>query len=174
MLKLIRRSLEYVAGYKEYCQEMYDHNIVYFCPTNPNTIDKNWFERTKPLYDQKENGLLAGQPASIHYWAIDGDQFIGEFQLRTNFPEKVMFDIGSIGYAVRVSQWGKGYGTEILRKGLEIAKAYKMEKVLLTINDENTASIHICEKFGGMLEDIIEVENNTEGRHKLRRYWIIL
>ncbi|MED9903921.1 MAG: GNAT family N-acetyltransferase [Lachnospiraceae bacterium] len=65
--------------------------------------------------------------------------------------KKVMLDIGSIGYAVRVSEWGKGYGTEIFRRGLEIAKEHGMETVLFTINEENTASIHVCEKLGGKL-----------------------
>lgn len=85
-----------------------------------------------------------------------------------------MLDIGSIGYAVRVSEWGKGYGMGILRRGLEIAKEHGMEKVLLTINDKNTASIHVCEKLGGKLEDTIEAYNEAEGHHLLRRYWITL
>ena len=55
-----------------------------------------------------------------------------------------MNDIGSIGYAVRISEWGKGYGTEILRQGLEIAKEKGMEKVLLNINENNAASIRLC------------------------------
>lgn len=174
MLQLIKRCQEYTLGYKAYCQEFYDNNVVYFRPTNPDKIDENWFSRTKPWYDKKENGLIDGQPVSFHYWAIDNGKFIGEFQLRTEFPEKVMLDIGSIGYAVRVSEWGKGYGTEILRCGLEIAKEHGMKKVLLTINDKNSVSIHVCEKLGGKLGDIIEVFNETEGHHKLRRYWITL
>ena len=174
MLKLIKRCPEYILGYKEYCQELYDNNIIYFIPTNPNSIDEDWFSRTKSWYDKKEKGLIEGQPISLHYWAIDDDKFIGEFQLRTEFPEKVMLDIGSIGYAVRVSEWGKGYGTEILRCGLEIAKKHGMEKVLFTINEENTASIHVCEKLGGKLEDTIEAYNEAEGHHLLRRYWIAL
>ncbi|MBQ9120805.1 MAG: GNAT family N-acetyltransferase, partial [Clostridia bacterium] len=68
----------------------------------------------------------------------------------------------------------KGYGTEILRRGLEIAKEHGMEKVLLTINDKNAVSIHVCEKLGGKLENIIEAFNEAEGHHKLRRYWITL
>lgn len=55
-----------------------------------------------------------------------------------------MTDIGSVGYAVRIAELGKGYGTEILRQGLEIAKGHGMEKVLLIISEENAASIHIC------------------------------
>ena len=174
MLRLIKRCPEYTLGYKEYCQELYDNNIIYFRPSNPDMIDEDWFARTKPWCDNKEKGLIEGQPVSFHYWAVDDGKFIGEFQLRTEFPEKVMLDIGSIGYAVRVSEWGKGYGTEILRCGLKIAKEHGMEKVLLTINDKNTTSIHVCEKLGGKLEDIIEAVNEAEGHHLLRRYWITL
>ena len=117
---------------------------------------------------------MEGQPVSFHYWAIEDGKFIGEFQLRTEFPQKVMKDIGSIGYAVRVSEQGKGYGTEILRLGLLLAKEHGMDKVLLTINEENTASIHVCEKLGGELKDTIKAYNEAEGHHLLRRYWITL
>ncbi len=174
MLQLIKRCPEYVSGYKEFCRELYDNNVVYFRPTRPENIDADWFSRTKDWYDKKEQGLIEGQSPSLHYWAVDGDEFIGEFQLRTEFTEKVLTDIGSIGYGVRVSQWGKGYGTEILRQGLAIAKAQGMEKVLFTINEKNGASIHVCEKLGGKLKDIIDAYNEAEGQHRLRRYWVTL
>lgn len=174
MLKLIKRCEEYAEGYKEYCAELYAHNVVFFRPTDPKYIDENWFARTKPWYDKKEKGLIEGQPVSFHYWAVDNGRFIGEFQLRTEFTEKVLSDIGSVGYAVRVSEWGRGYGTEILGQGLTIAKAHGMDKVLLNINEENAVSIHICEKLGGKLSDRIEAYNEAEGKHILRRYWIYL
>ena len=88
MLQLIKRCPEYTLGYKEYCQELYDNNIIYFRPTNPKSIDEDWFARTKSWYDKKEKGLIEGQPISFHYWAVDDGKFIGEFQLRTEFPEK--------------------------------------------------------------------------------------
>ena len=169
MLELIKRCPEYVLGYRDYCRELYDNNISYFKPTNPDSIDDDWFLRTKDWYDKKEKGLIEGQPVSFHYWAIDNGKFIGEFQLRTEFGEKVLNDIGSIGYAVRVSEWGKGYGTEILRLGLEIAREKGMEKVLLNINENNVASIRVCEKAGGKLQDTININGE-----KNRRYWIEL
>ncbi len=172
MLQIIKRSPEYTSGYKEYCKELYDNHVIYFRPTNPDSIDEDWFARTKHWYDKKEQGLIDGQPAGYNYWVVDDGRFIGEFQLRTEFTTKVMSGIGSIGYAVRVSEWGKGYGTEILRQGLKIAKSHGMERVLLNINDDNKASIHVCEKLGGRLQDIIQAENEVEGHHLLRRYWI--
>ena len=174
MLRLIKRSPEYVPGYREYCRELYDHNVVFFRPTRPDAIDEGWFERTKPWYDRKEQGLIEGESASFHYWAVDGERFIGEFQLRTEFTERVLTDIGSVGYAVRVSEWGKGYGSELLRQGLEIARQRGMDRALVTINDNNAASIRVCEKLGGRLADKIEAYNEAEGPHLLRRYWITL
>ena len=66
------------------------------------------------------------------------------------------------------------YGTIRATFGLEIAKEHGMEKVLLNINEKNMASIHICEKLGGKLWDTIERDNEAEGRHLVRRYWIML
>ena len=174
MLQLIKRCPEYAEGYKAYCREAYDHNVVFFRPSNPKYLVDDWFERTKDWYDRKEKGLVEGQPVSFHYWAVDDGRFIGEFQLRTEFPPKVMLDIGSVGYAVRVSEWNKGYGTQILCRGLEIAREHGMEKVLLNINEKNAASIHLCEKMGGKFWDTIERYNEAEGHHLVRRYWIML
>ena len=174
MLKLISRNPAFVEGYKAYCQEFYANNIIYFCPTNPKSIDENWYERTKEWYDKKELGLISGQPVSFHYWAVNEGCFIGEFQLRTELTEGIASSIGNIGYAVRVSEQGKGYGIEILKQGLNIAKQFNLEKVLLTINADNIVSIHICEKLGGILMDKINAYNQAEGNHILCRYWIYL
>ena len=174
MLALIKRCPEYVCGYREYCQEAYDNHVIYFRPTDPKRIDSEWFDRTKDWYDKKEAGQIPGQPISFHYWAVDGERFIGEFQLRTEFTQELMSGIGSIGYAVRVSEQGKGYGTEILKQGLRIAKKHGMNRVLLNINAENLVSIHVCEKLGGKLMDEIRSYNDAEGAHLMRRYWIYL
>lgn len=97
MLMLIKRRPEYVEGYKEYCKEAFDNNVIYFKPTDPAQIDFEWFERTKVWYDKKERGEVPGKPISFHFWAVDGEKFIGEFQLRTQLTEDVMSGIGSIG-----------------------------------------------------------------------------
>ena len=174
MIKLIPRDKAFLQGYKEYCQEFYDNNIFTFRPTNPKNIDENWFERTSEWYEKKEKGIVEGYPKSFHYWAIDNDKFIGEFQLRPDLDDGLMVGIGSIGYSVRVTEWGKGYGKEILKQGLEIARSFGLDKVLLTINDDNVVSNHICEAAGGILMDKITVDTKEEGVHLMRRYWVHL
>lgn len=174
MLELIKRRTEYVDGYKGYCQEAYDHHIKYFLPTDPARSDAGWFAGTKEWYDKKEPGQVPGQPIGFHFWAVDGATFIGGFQLRTEFSAALLTGIGNTGYAVRVSQQGKGYGTEILKQGLAIARNHGMRKVLLNISDSNVISAHVCEKPGGKLRDQIRVTNPAEGSHIIRRYWITL
>ena len=174
MLELIPRSLEYLQGYKEYSRELYEAEVIFFRPVPPDYIDEGWFIRTKPVYDAKERGELPGQSKAFHYWAVDGGKFIGELQIRTEFTEKVLNDIGSIGYAVRPSEWGKGYGTELIRLGLAKAKELGMERLLFTVNEENPRSAHVIEKCGGVLTDTIDAYNDAEGLHRLRRYWIEL
>jgi len=97
-----------MKGYKEYCREFYDNNILWFRPTNPERIDDDWFEKTADWYAKKEQGLVPGYPKSFHYWAVDDDKFIGEFQLRPDLTDEIMTGMGSIGYSVRVSEQGKG------------------------------------------------------------------
>ena len=60
MLQLIKRCPEYAEGYKSYCQEAYDHNIVFFWPSNPKYLTDDWFMNTKDWYDRKEKGLVEG------------------------------------------------------------------------------------------------------------------
>ena len=174
MLTLIHRNPSYVKGYKEYCREFYDKGVLWFQPTNPERIDENWFERTADWYAKKEQGLAPGCPKSFHYWAVDGDKFIGEFQLRPDLTDEIMTGMGSIGYSVRITEQGKGYGKEILRQGLDIARSHALDKVLLIINEKNIISIHICESMGGILMDKIIANTEDEGEHLIRRYWIYL
>jgi len=174
MLKLIKRCPEFVPGYKDYCQEFFDHQVKFFVPTDPQKIDDTWFERTKSWYDRKEAGEIAGQPRSLHFWAVDGETFVGEFQLRTELTPAVIRGIGSIGFAVRVSLQGQGYGSEILRQGLEIAKEQGLDKVLFNVNEANAVSCHLCEKVGAKLLDSIPAFSKAEGQYQMRQYWLAL
>ena len=67
---------------------------------------------------------------------------------------------------IRSNEWGRGYGTLMLKLALEKAKARGLDKVLITCNDENLASARVMEKNGCVLENIIKVEGQT-----VRRYW---
>ena len=110
-----------------------------------------------------------GHVPSTTLWLIDNDQFIGRVSIRHELNEKLTKSGGHIGYYIRRSKRKMGYGMQILKLGLQEAKKIGVTKALVTSDDDNIASIKIIEENGGVLENIIEIEEN---KRMLRRYWI--
>ena len=105
------------------------------------------------------------------FWLMDGDQWIGKLTLRTTINEKYLHAGGHIGYEIRPSKRGCGYGTVLLRMGLEMARERGLHQVLLTCDEINIGSRKVIENNGGQLENAVEVEGQTVLK---MRYWINL
>jgi len=105
------------------------------------------------------------------FWLMEGDQWIGKLTLRTTINAKYLHAGGHIGYEIRPSKRRQGYGTELLRMGLNIARARGLQRVLLTCDETNIASRKVIENNGGQLENAVEVEGQTVLK---MRYWINL
>lgn len=65
-----------------------------------------------------------------------------------------------IGYSIRPSERGKGYGKEQLRLGLREAKALGLERVRIICRDTNTASKGVILANGGVYVDTIRGEES--------------
>ncbi|MFT3900460.1 MAG: GNAT family N-acetyltransferase [Gordonia sp. (in: high G+C Gram-positive bacteria)] len=105
---------------------------------------------------------------STYFWiaADDGatdDELVGFLHLRHELNDFLLAEGGHIGYAVRPSARRRGHATRALRLGLAEAAALGIAEVLVTCDDDNTASRRAIEKCGGVLEDV---------RDGKRRYWI--
>jgi predicted acetyltransferase len=63
----------------------------------------------------------------------------------------------------------KGYGYEILKLGLEKAKEIGLTEVILTVSENNTASIKVIEGNEGvfLLKEFIETENINVLKYKI-------
>jgi predicted acetyltransferase len=108
-------------------------------------------------------------PKSTYWLVKDKRRLLGHSSVRHTLTPALHRFGGHIGYYIRPSQRGKGYGTKILGLTIEKAKQLDLKKVLITCDDDNQASIRIIESFGGMLQDKVM----NEGHEVLtRRYWI--
>jgi predicted acetyltransferase len=75
---------------------------------------------------------------------------------------------GHIGYDVRPSERGRGYGTVLLELGLIEARKCGIAQVLITCDIDNYASARVIEKNGGQrATDSLDEDGAT-----IRRYWI--
>ena len=162
MLKLIEADKKYLNQYKEAYLEslnqielgtMKKHNLMFM---NPDEIDI--IQRIKDNRDKTK--LKSTYVPSYDYFAIDNDKFIGVIHIRISLTPALMNYGGHIGYGVNPKYWHQGYGTQILKLGLEKYKnLIKEDNILITCDDDNVGSYKIIESNGGILENKVENED---------------
>jgi len=105
------------------------------------------------------------------FWLMEGDEWIGKLTLRTTITAQYLHAGGHIGYEIRPSKRRCGYGTALLRLGLEKARERGLQRVLLTCDETNIGSRRVIEANGGQLENAVVVAGQAV---KKLRYWIAL
>ena len=116
-------------------------------------------------------GLPDGFVPHSSYWLVRGVEVIGVSNLRHELNAALRLEGGHIGYGIRPSLRGQGFGAAILRYTLERARSSGLERVLLTCSKSNVASARIVLANGGVLES----EDFHPPRNEvLQRYWIDL
>jgi predicted acetyltransferase len=112
-----------------------------------------------------------GEVASEDFFLMEGDVWIGKLTFRPRINAKYLHSGGHIGYEIRPSKRRQGYGTALLRLGLDKARERGLDRVLLTCNEDNIGSRKVIEANGGRLENAVVVEGQTV---KKLRFWISL
>jgi len=164
MIKLIIPAEPYLKSYTQAYDAYAQLCVSTYGMTDPRSCDI--FEK----YDsyRQERNLKPNRVGADYYWLVDDrrDYFIGEITIRHRLTDDLFLRGGHIGYVIRSEEWGKGYGTLMLKLALEKARDLGLEKVLITCNDDNLASARVMEKNGCILENILEVNGRP-----VRRYW---
>jgi predicted acetyltransferase len=148
-------------------------------PTRPREIatvrhafEQHLAERTRQTGEIVLPGgrRVEGVPVSLH-WLVAGDAFIGELSFRHRLNDYLRLSGGHVGYGVRPSLMGRGFGRRLLALGMDEARAKGITDLLVTCHDDNPASARVIEANGGVLEDVVD---DIFGGGPLRRYWIAL
>lgn len=96
-------------------------------------------------------------PQTLYWLVIDGRP-VGMGKLRDRLTEKLRLFGGHIGYCIRPSARGKGYGKVILAELLKRAYEKGVTEALLTVGEANMASRRVVESNSGKLERIQDGE----------------
>ncbi|MCH5182690.1 MAG: GNAT family N-acetyltransferase [Oscillospiraceae bacterium] len=158
---------EFVAFYDEFMQaggrihpgvlRKYQGNFPAYLALLEEWADSN---RIPPRYVASDTLVLKDDAGRIY----------GMVSLRHALSDDLLVSGGHIGYGIRPSERGKGYGTRQLALALETYREWQVEKVLVTCDKANLASAKVARNNGGVLEDeIVEKDGNI-----LQRYWITL
>jgi predicted acetyltransferase len=115
-------------------------------------------------------GLPPGHVPSTFLFAFDRDRIVGRVSIRHRLNDLLLQIGGHIGYTVVPEFRRRGYATAMLRQSVAFANlTLGLDRVLLTCDDDNVASIRVIEKNGGILENVVTGPTLTRPR---RRYWI--
>lgn len=89
---------------------------------------------------------------SLCYWLVEGTEYLGSISIRARLDSPLLaYWGGHIGYGIRPSAQGKGYGKRLLALGLDICKGMGIPIVRISCDPENLASRRIIEACGGIL-----------------------
>lgn len=171
-MELVRPSVMYKDSYIQAAEELREGSdgLIDQDKMYSDDLKKNF-----PMFIEKQLGQAAGiyLPSGYvpvtHFWLVDEGVYIGRVSIRHHLNDHLLMIGGHIGYSIRPSKRGLGYGSQILAPALPEAKKLGIKKALLTCDASKIASRKIIEKNGGILES--EVSNAETGVAKLR-FWI--
>jgi predicted acetyltransferase len=119
--------------------------------------------------DRDVEDAARGVVPQLTFWLVDDDLVIGCLRLRARLTPALTDEGGHVGYDVRPSLRGRGYGTRLLQLGIAEAHARGIRPILITCDADNLGSIAIIERNGGVLAD--ESLSTRSGKLK-RRFWV--
>jgi len=134
-------------------------------------LDISFDEFVKDYLDKMTTIPTETRVPGTQFWIIDdNEEYCGRVSLRHCLNDTLRKFAGNIGYDIRPSKRRNHYATIALGLCLIKAKEIGLDKVLLTCDDDNVASIKTIEKNGGVLQDKIKQDSGII----TRRYWINL
>jgi predicted acetyltransferase len=120
--------------------------------------------------ESRGEGLPEGFVAHSTFWLVlDGEAVVGVSNLRHELTPFLRHEGGHIGYGVRPSARGNGFGTEMLRQTFARAAVLGLERVLVACDADNERSIRVIVRNGGALEADNVIAHDGVIMH---RYWI--
>jgi predicted acetyltransferase len=118
---------------------------------------------------EKGVGIPEGFVPHSTFWLVEGIEVVGVSNLRHRLTDSLRREGGHIGYGVRPTARGRGFGTRILALTLAEAARLGIEEALLSCARANLASIAVIRANGGVLQD----EAFLESRGEVELRWLV-
>ena len=124
--------------------------------TNFPEDDYDQFKAALPRLMEVSKGIdmPEGYVPQTIYWMYADERPVAYGKLRHRLTDQLLEYGGHIGYSIRPSERGKGYGKLFLSELLKEAARLNLDKVLITCDEDNIRSRRVAEANGGKLEGI--------------------
>ena len=114
---------------------------------------KEWLRKSAKSSEQ--TGIVDGWkvPSTI-FWLFENSRPVGFGKVRHFLTDALLENGGNVGCAIRPSERGRGLGTRLLALLIVECKKLGVEKILLTIRNDNIPSIRAALANGGTIEKV--------------------
>jgi predicted acetyltransferase len=119
--------------------------------------------------EEHERVLAPGRVPGSQYWLVSDGRLLGCSRLRYWLTPELAYEGGHVGYDIRPSARGCGFGTILLSLTKERAAAMGIARLRITCDVDNKASIRVIEKNGGILDAV--VPSHTRDK-MICQYWV--
>ena len=148
----------------EMLQELPADENGFINSVNGKTFDayREWLR--KSAENAEQIGIVDGWkvPTTI-FWLFENGQPVGMGKVRHSLTDALLEHGGNVGYAIRPTARKRGLGKKLLSYLIAESQKIGAGRLLLTIQNHNTASIHVALANGGKIEKV------TADRHYI---WI--
>ena len=166
MLKLVKPDVKYAGQlerYKDEASKLHRDDAFAGCGLLKTYFtSKQWIEN-----------LIKGNvnfPSSTFFAVDENDYIIGIITIQHNIDNSILRQYGGhIGFNVRNSERGKGYGKEIFKLALPECRKIGIKRILITCTADNAACEKIITDNGGIYESTVDFKNTP-----MKRFWITL
>jgi predicted acetyltransferase len=167
---LIHPDVHFELAYRAFRQEFLERGEEFYGLWRPE--EQTFAEFIRRVCEEAEGrNLPKGWVPASRYWLLRPcDLILGEIIVRHRLTPALEDYGGHIGYWVRPSERGKGYGTRMLEMALDQIRSLRLTRVLITCDPKNTASVRVIEKNGGVLAS----QSVAHTGRMTSRYWIDL
>jgi predicted acetyltransferase len=166
VVKLLDPSNDKKAAFQRMAQDWRDHDTDRY-GLALDDFDA-YLARVERFRDTAQ--IPVGWVPGAEFWLEDdAGEIVACVRLRFWLTPSLEVEGGHIGYDVRPSSRGRGFGTAALRLVLPEARHRGLERVRLTVDSDNLPSIRIIERNGGILAG--EAISRKTGK-PIKQYWI--
>ena len=144
VLELVKPSARYLDSVREAAREYKAEPSKFEIHAVSRMIDAVNSDFSDYLKQTEQNSqgldLKPGHVANTVFWLVDGNKYLGTFDLRHNLTPSLEKIGGHIAYQIRPSEYRKGYVYAGLQLCLAEARKMGIEKALLTCKSDNVGS----------------------------------
>lgn len=150
MLYLKKLTLSDDKGVYEMLQEILKNDNGFHNNVNGMTYEEFRLWLTKE-YARDNGELEEWMVPQSSYWLMNDDLPIGYGRIRHSLNDNLYETSGHIGYAIRKTERGKGYGNQILKLLLDECAYLGISEIQIAANAENILSNKVILSNNGIL-----------------------